>query len=65
MADIKLVDDAKTLSELAIVAGTQLTLKHIDNIKILVNIEKYDGTRFSVMIKPSDTIATLKQTIFT
>jgi hypothetical protein len=64
MGDTKLDDATKTLQELAIIAGTQLTLKHIDNIKILVNIEKYDGTRFSVEVKPVDTISILKNTIF-
>lgn len=60
MGETKLDAGAKTLQELGIVAGQQLTLKHIDNIKILVNVEKYDGSRFTVEAKPIDTIATLK-----
>lgn len=64
MGETKLDTEAKTLQDLGIVAGQQLTLKHIDNIKILVNVEKYDGTRFSVEAKPVDTISILKNKIF-
>jgi hypothetical protein len=64
LGETKLVDGVKTLQDLAITAGTQLTLKHIDNIKISINVEKYDGTRFSVEVKPIDTISTLKNIIF-
>jgi hypothetical protein len=61
--DVKLEDGGKTLKDLDIKAGSELTLKHVI-VKISINVEKYDGTRFQLEVKPEDTILIVKEKIF-
>lgn len=63
LGDSKLEDGAKTLKDLDIKAGSELTLKHVI-VKISINVEKFDGTRFEIEVKPEDTISTVKDKIF-